>query len=80
MAQSETKLQSLKEKEEEKIKAKCMEIFELAFTCYFRTGILNSYSRFRLGWEIALCPLEERVVFGLDAYDILNKVEVGNYD
>ena len=29
---------------------------------------------------MALCPLEEQVVSDSDAYDLLNNVEVGNYD
>ena len=48
-ASLEAELQTLKEKEEEKIKTKCVEVFEQNFACYSRTGILNSCSGFRLG-------------------------------
>ena len=31
-----------------------------------------------MGWEMALCLAEERVVASPDAYDLLNNLEAGN--
>ena len=76
----EKELQILKEKEEEKIKARCAKVFEQTSARYSCTGVLNSCGGFRLGWEMALHPLKDRVISGLDVYDLLNDVEVGNYD
>ena len=41
---------------------------------------MNICISFRLGWDIALLPVEECVVAGSDEYDSLNSLEVGNYD
>ena len=54
-------------------------MFDQSFERFSRVGILNSCSDFRLGWETALLPPEERIVTGPDEYDILNDLEVGNY-
>ena len=62
------------------IKAKCIEVFEQMLARYSKTGILNSCSGFRLGWEIIFRPVEECVVIIPDEYDSLNDLEVGNYD
>ena len=62
-----------------KIKAKCSEVFDQSFEQFSRVRISNSYSGFRLGWETALLPPEERIVAGPDEYDTLNNLEVENY-
>ena len=72
--------QAAKDVKAENIKARCAKVFEKTFAHYSRTRILNSCSDLRLGWEMALCPSERRVVADLDAYDLLNNLEAGNYD
>ena len=70
----------MKDSEGSNIKAKCTEVFEQSIAQFSRTGILNSYSGFRVGWEMALLPIEECVVAGPDEYDSMNNLEVGNYN
>ena len=70
----------MKEKQEENIKAKCVEVFKQTFTRNLRTRILNSCSVFRARWDMTLHPLEEWVVANPNTYDLLNNVEVGKYD
>ena len=79
-ASMEAELKHLKEKQQEIIKAKCVEVFEQTFVRYLRTGVLNSCSRFRAEWEMAFHPPEDRVVVDPDVYNLMNNVEVGNYD
>ena len=54
-------------------------MFDQSFAYFSRVGILNSCNGFRLGWETTLLPLEEQMIDGLDEYDTLNDLEVGNY-
>ena len=61
------------------VKAKCSEVYDQSFARFSRIGIINSCSGFRLGWEMALLPPEERVIADPDEYDSLNELEVGNY-
>ena len=70
--------QAAKDVEALKIKAKCSEVFDQSFARFSRVGILNSCSGFRLGWETALLPLEEKMIASPDEYNTLNDLEVGN--
>ena len=69
----------MNDSEASKVKAKCAEVYDQLFARFSRVGILNSCSSFRLGWEIALLPLEECMIAGPNEYDALNDLEASNY-
>ena len=80
IAKLEEELRLLKEREDEMVKIKCSQVLKQCHACFSSIRIINNCSGFRLGWETALLPLEERQLEGPDAYDLLNNFIVNEYD
>lgn len=69
----------MKDAEIENLQSKCTEILEQCFAQFSRVGVINSCSGFQLGWDMALCSPNKRTVADPDAYDLMNHLDVGNY-
>ena len=61
-------------------KERCLEVLTQSHTRFNHLMEISNCETFRLGWEQALTDPSERIFFGPEEYDALNKIEGGNYD